>query len=45
MEFNANFYDKEYFEGSSKGGYRGRYNEIEGGAKTGFNCQLPEVLL
>ncbi len=33
MRFDSNFYDREYFEGSSKSGYRGRYNEIEGGPK------------
>lgn len=32
-EFNSDFYNEEYFEGTSKGGYRGRYNEIEGGEK------------
>ncbi len=30
MELDANFYDREYFEGSSKSGYRGMYAEIEG---------------
>lgn len=32
-ELNSDFYNEEYFEGTSKGGYRGRYNEIEGGEK------------
>lgn len=30
MEFNSDFYDREYFEGSSKSGYHGKYAEIEG---------------
>lgn len=30
MEFNSNFYDREYFEGSSKSGYGGNYRwELE----------------
>jgi len=32
-ELNSDFYNEEYFEGPSKSGYRGRYNEIEGGEK------------
>ncbi|GAH89257.1 unnamed protein product [marine sediment metagenome] len=27
MEFDANFYDREYFEGTSKSGYGGMYTE------------------
>lgn len=34
MTFDANFYNEEYFEGTSKSGYGGQYREMEFGEKT-----------
>jgi glycosyltransferase involved in cell wall biosynthesis len=33
QSFDKNFFDAEYFEGSSKAGYRGQYEQIEGKEK------------
>ncbi|MBA7621460.1 D-inositol-3-phosphate glycosyltransferase [subsurface metagenome] len=40
MEFNANFYDKEYFEGTSKSGYGGMYTEELEGPKKALIAQF-----
>ncbi|GAH49723.1 unnamed protein product, partial [marine sediment metagenome] len=40
MELNANFYDREYFEGTAKSGYGGRYREELEGPKMALIAQF-----
>lgn len=40
MELNSTFYDKEYFEGTSKSGYGGMYTEANEGPKMALIAQF-----